>query len=121
MLRRLTIFVALFSIAAILSGASRAPVTPPVKTLRGEIGQVDIERKTFTVISTLRQQKKETAFTTDDNTVFLLDDEQATIVDLRKWMRVTVTPDTGTATRVVAKSLTPAEIRKRKQQEGQAP
>lgn len=80
-----------------------------VKSARGVILGVDIESKTIRVEVKVKQETAELLVLTDANTEFLLDSEPVTIVDLRPGMRVTVQPETGTATRVSAKSMTAKE------------
>jgi hypothetical protein len=104
----------LLLVVGVLVASAPAQSRQPARTLRGEIVFVDIEEKTIRVAVTQRQETVEHLVSTDENTQYVLDGEAVTLVDLRRWMRVTISPESGTASRVTARSLTPAELRARR-------
>ena len=73
--------------------------------MQGELVRVDIDTKTLIVSA----KNEQVTVVTDDKTVFTLDGETVTLVDLKPGMKVRIEPDTGTATRVTARSTTPAK------------
>lgn len=78
---------------------------PKVRTmLRGELSGINIDTKTLNIKITKKSVVTDVEVVTDAKTEFLVDTVAATIADLKVGMRVTVRPDTGTATRVEAKS-----------------
>jgi hypothetical protein len=68
--------------------------------LHGKVVSVDAAAKTVTV----KAKSGEVVVTTDAGTTVTLDGAAATLADLKADMTVTVTPATGVATKIVAKT-----------------
>lgn len=87
-------------------GATTRPThAPAAKSVRGEIISLDVENKSFKIQAVDKQkQVTEVSVTTNDQTEITLDGELVSIADLKVGMTARITPDTGLATRVAAKS-----------------
>jgi hypothetical protein len=83
-----------------------AAMTP---SIRGQITKVDGAKITVKVQGRgPNAEATESVVTTDDKTVVTLDDKEAKVADLKADIYVTVTPDKGTATKIVATTKAPA-------------
>lgn len=84
---------------------SKTTPKAPAKSLKGVVVHVDLEAKSIKIEVKDKQQQVSTVdVATDDKTEFTLDGAAVTLADIRDGMRVTVTPDSGVVSRVVAKS-----------------
>ncbi|MCY2932004.1 MAG: hypothetical protein NTV86_21420 [Planctomycetota bacterium] len=95
-------------VALLLAGALVLSVTAIVvaadapATLKGRIVKVD--GANVTVKTGHGDTAKEVVVVTDDKTVVTIDGAAKTVADLKEKMRVVVTPATGTATKIEAKT-----------------
>lgn len=93
--------VLVLSVASIVTaGDDAAPAT-----IKGKI--VKVEGANVTIKSGRGDAAKEIVVVTDDKTVVTIDGATKTVADLKEKMRVTVTPATGTATKIEAKTPQP--------------
>jgi hypothetical protein len=98
--------VVLMLAACLVTGLTvmAADEKPADSPLKGKVVKVD---GTNVVVSTeVGGEKKEVTVATDDKTVVTVDGKDAKLADLKADMDVTITPATGTATKIEA--TTPA-------------
>jgi len=77
------------------------------KSLHGKVVKVDGTNLIVSVKERGAKEAKEVTVATDDKTVVTLDGKDAKLADLTAGMRVKVTPATGTATKIEAKTPKP--------------
>lgn len=74
------------------------------KGLQGKVVSVDTTAKTVTIKTGGKKESKEVVVTTDDKTTITVDGNAATLENLEAGMMVAVTPATGTAEKIMAKT-----------------
>lgn len=79
------------------------------RSVKGELATLNVETKTLTLKVAKKREITEVTVVTDSGTEFVLDGASVTIADLRPGMKLAVQPETGTATRIIARSLTAKE------------
>jgi ABC-type enterochelin transport system substrate-binding protein len=93
----------LLAVFAVLGMVSFCVAQDAPKCLTGTVVKVDGANVT------VKAAEKEVVVATNDKTVVTIDGKEAKVADLKAGMAVTVTPDTGTATKIVATTPKPAE------------
>ncbi len=86
----------LLAVFAVVGMVSFCVAQDVPKSLEGTVVKVDGANVT------VKAAEKEVVVATDDKTVVTVDGEEAKVADLKAGMAVTITPDTGTATKIVA-------------------
>lgn len=79
--------------------------TKGVKSLKGEIASINLETRSLNVTVKDKQQQISTVTViVDEKTDIQLDGQSVTLADLKVGMQVRVSPETGTAVRIIARS-----------------
>ena len=86
----------LLAVVAVLGMVSFCAAQDAPKSLTGTVVKVDGANVT------VKAADKEVVVVTDENTAVTVDGAEAKVADLKAGMAVIVTPDTGTATKIVA-------------------
>jgi hypothetical protein len=112
----------LLALAAILcmvgvAMAQDAPKRERPKGIAGKIKSVDGMKLVITKRAREGQEATEVTVTADDKTVVTLDRKEATMADLKADMFVFVTPETGTAVKIMAST----KMRERPKKPADAP
>lgn len=110
--------LAIVAVVGVSYAEDAAPAAPApahkadMAARHGKITAVDAAAKTITIQAKDGQPQ---TVATDDKTEITLDGKPATFADLKAGLFTQVTPDTGTATKIVAKSeMKPAGGKKKK-------
>jgi len=93
----------LLAMVALLGMVSFCAAQDAPKSMTGTVVKVDGANVT------VKAGEKEVVVVTDDKTAVTVDGKEAKVADLKAGMAVTVTPDTGTAAKIVATTPKPAE------------
>jgi hypothetical protein len=93
----------LLAVFAVLGMVSFCVAQDAPKSLAGTVVKVDGANVT------VKAADKEVVVATDENTAVTVDGKAAKVADLKAGMAVTVTPETGTATKIVATTPKPVE------------
>jgi len=100
----------LLAVFAVLGMVSFCVAQDAPKTLVGTVVKVDGANVTVKVADKEAVvPTKEVVVATDEKTAVTVDGKEAKVADLKAGMAVTVTPDTGTATKIVATTPKPVE------------
>jgi hypothetical protein len=84
--------------------AQDAPAKEKPKVLRGTVVKVDGTKVIISTRASKDAEAKEVTVETDKDTKVIIGDKEAKLEDLKKDMRVQVTPDTGTAVEIKARA-----------------
>jgi hypothetical protein len=84
--------------------AQDAPAKEKPKVLRGTVVKVDGKNVVIMTRASKDAEAKEVTVVTDEKTKITIDGKEAKLEDLKKDMRVQVTPDTGTAVEIKARA-----------------
>ena len=96
----------LLLVAAVVTGMAEMALAQATTRPRGLLGTlVKVDGKNLVIQVRQRDaEPKEVTVATDDKTEFVVDAEAGKLADLKAEMRVMITPETGTATKVSARS-----------------
>lgn len=99
-MKKLMLMLAIAMALSLSSVAMAAKTAAGGAGLKGKITKIDGTKITVSD----KKTSTDTVVVTDDSTKVRLDGADATFADLKEGMTVTVTPDTGTATLIEAKT-----------------
>ena len=98
--------------AALAEGGDRAAKPKPDKPKALMGVAVKVEGTNLTIKVGKKDEAKEVVVATDEKTEVKVDGEVKTLADIKEGMQVKVMPDTGTATKIEAKTPKPREPKK---------
>jgi hypothetical protein len=104
---KLLAVLTIVSMVSVVGAADKPAKADKKATLKGSVVKVD--GTNLLIKAGKKGEEKDVTVATDDKTVIMVDGKEAKLADLKEGQKVTISPETGTATKIEAKAAKPAK------------